>query len=702
MYESGKASCYEVIDKTNSRFQYFNAKHKRILPESPLTPDPVIYDCNVVALPQCDDTPSTGTKCQVNKADVTFCKYNNQIYKTVDSDCVVADPVPEKLCVKNENTLPPCEVNGGNGDAICLEHGYCIHSNTKIYSKDKDSSTCTEFDVKIDNDLLYFDKTFEMIESIDKDKVIYTSYKCQSDDTCVINPEKAIGQLVRKPNSVEMCLAGKKSISLTQSEQVYYNIAPTSNNFAGKTSFIIKTTGKSIVKVATYFGYLPNCKVISTIDESDVCKNNSNDEPANYCKISEDIYETKGTACAKITTLPNCEQTEIPDALDVCKDESGGGSLSYCMIENDIYETDELNSRCNIFQSSIANCFLTEGHSWPDDDEDACKNAIDQSKVDYCKFYNAIYKTVDDSKCGRFIYPFKTCKKTREVDTNSVCRNESDSLEVQYCKIGNIIFKTNGGKCNIIINDLTDSEELPICKQTEVVDANDDCKNSIDNTEVNYCKRGEIIYKKGLTPSCNKVNDFSTLPTCFKAAACNTDGSEATAVNYCINSNYIYKKGDTCVKLTSNTANSVSVTMFKKASSGIEISNNGTEAKYAYRCFYDENKESKICLIVKGYVVSGNNVIGCSGYTGDDCVVTPLTTCNATEDGKIGKEGSNKVVCVGGKSLVKVPTSATEKPIYVAYKSTTRNGIYEVEKDTYTLIEVGPNYAMKIKDYPGK
>jgi len=454
LYESGKASCYEVMDKNESRLFYFNAKHKRVLPESPLTLNPIIYDCDIAALPTCDATPpSTGTECKVSSEIVNFCIYSNVIYKTDGSDCVAANPQPEKICIKNENTLPACEVDGAN--PVCLKHGYCKHIDNKIYSKV--DGTCTVFDVEVNDSYYYFDKNFEMIETINNNEIIYTSYKCQSTDTCEINGDKTVGELVRTPTSVEMCLADKKSISLTQSEQIYYSIAPSDSKFVvnlgGKASFLLKTTGKSIVKIVSL---------------------------------------------AAVT------------------------------------------------------------------------------------------------------------------------------------------------------------------------------------------------------------GDMATLPECYAAGDCTTDGS--AAVNYCIwTDKVIYKKGSSsCDKLTSTTASSFGVTMFKGTGATLDVSSNGSDTKYAYRCSYDASKNSKDCLIVKGYIVSGNSVIGCSGYANDECVVTTITDCAATADGKIGKEGGKNCVCVGGKALVNVPSSATDKPTYIAYKSTVRNDIYEVEKNVFTLIEVGPNYAMKIKDYPSK
>jgi len=299
-----------------------------------------------------------------------------------------------------------------------------------------------------------------MIETINNNEVIYTSYKCQSDDTCEINGDKTVGELIRTPTSVEMCLDIKKSISLTQSEQIYYSIAPSNSKFVvnlgDKDSFLLKTTGKSIVKIVS------------------------------LAAVQSDM-----------ATLPTCKGS--PDA-DVCKD------------------------------------------------------------------------------------------------------NESP------------------------------------------------------NPEVNYCILNDVIYKKGST---------------------------------------------SCDKLTSTTASSVGITMFKGTGATVDVTTTVGEAEYAYRCLYDDNN-SEDCFIVKGYVVSSSSVIGCSGYANDKCVVTAITNCASTVDGKIGKEGGKISVCVGGKALV----NATEKPTYVAYKSTTTNDIYEDESDedgnVYNLIEVGPNYAMKIKNYPSK
>jgi len=466
LYESGKGKCFEVLDKTEANFQYFNTKHKKVLPESALTPDPIIYRCDVLStLPTCSNA-GEGSQCSDGTNTVNYCVSGEYLYKSITSPTDKCERITKKEgelfnCVKNANALPDC-IEAADSTKPCVpgavEDSFCT-TGTALRQTTADGCKAFTHATKT----YYFDKEFKMIKKVDSTSSIYTRYTCTSPGNCGKTDKKVAGQLARTPTSVDMCLdaTNSDSISLIQSEQMYYNINPSSNNFAGitkdRTSILVKTTGKSIVKVVSL-----------AATDSDMA------------------------------TLPPCDNEEV------------------CM--------------------------------------------------------------------------------------------------------------TNTG----------------------------------------------------------------------------------TAVNYCIytTNNVIYKNSGTCAKLTSTTAGSAGVTIFKGTGETLDVSNNGADAKYAYRCKFDGEANASECIPVTGYSISNTNLVTCSGFKDDDCEVTALTsalnTCANTEDGKIGKDGSKKVICVDGKSMMTLPSSVTESPSYVAYKSTTDNMIYGTQSGTYNLLEVGPNYAMKAKYIKGK
>ncbi|OUM68929.1 hypothetical protein PIROE2DRAFT_57781 [Piromyces sp. E2] len=321
-YESGKDTCQEMKDQDRrSSFIYFNDRHKRVLPQSPLTPDPVIYQCTVVELTSLDNCKLSGNqvtetaKCQ--KGDNTtldYCKKGSVVYRTVGETCVVAEEGELYDCKKNEHTLPTCPKKQNNS-ADCMDEGYCIHTDNKLYVKTNGVCGAVNLGASDVDAIWYFDKQFNRIkyDDIKSNTVIYTRYKFKNyeSDTWEKVEAAGVGEMIRVyPHSIEMCLGPEETIPLLATEQSYHEI---SGAFAGLESatYNIKSIGNGIIKITTGTeAALPEC---ASEESGGGVGNRKREEPeaeaiqctegGGYCRDSTTGYIAvkSGQKCALIT-----------------------------------------------------------------------------------------------------------------------------------------------------------------------------------------------------------------------------------------------------------------------------------------------------------------------------------------------------------------------------------------------------------------
>ncbi|OUM69772.1 hypothetical protein PIROE2DRAFT_2194 [Piromyces sp. E2] len=376
LYESGKGYCFEYLDREyQARLQYFNAKGKRVLPQSYNTKEPIIYVCEKGNLPTCG-SESSGCKNSLG-GSVEYCKTaGGGIKKTDDGKCVDYEPEWGELlgCEPLNHELPPCEVSADQ--PICMDEGYCIHSDDKLYGNVKED--CTKVDVTTGKEIWYFDKQFKRIDesTITTDTYIYTGYYATSveDDTWTKIPEKAVGEIVRlAPNTIEMCTGTGESIPLIQTtEQTYHSIEAGASKFAGLSAdtYTIKSTGDSIVKIDTTAAALAECSAedgndkIDDVGNSLVCSNTA--DVYCYHDTSKSITtKASGTTCKKITRTD-----DVKAAVSYF---DAQGKIPTTIADNTI----AVAYTCDYTDKKAGNCALLKGYFTPDGTKVVACNGID-------------------------------------------------------------------------------------------------------------------------------------------------------------------------------------------------------------------------------------------------------------------------------------------------------------------------------------
>jgi len=306
-----------MIDKSEAKFQYFNNKHKKVLPESSLTQDPIIYQCDVLSsLPICSNAGAS-SQCSDGTNLVNYCVYDGELYKYVTSP-VKCEKITYKKgelfnCVRIANKLPDCENDAGIDSCVtgAVKDSFCLDNNVL---RKTTANGCEAF--VHDTKTYYFDKKFKIIKKIDNNTSVYTRITCTSGSNCIINGKKVAGQLVRTPTSVELCLDAVKhdSISLLETKQLYKGITvATSGNFAGTSStgaIKVKTTGKSIVKVDSTDSTVKICKNGIAVNDPKCQDNSGTPEDVDLCITYRNIiYKQEGkcqilkASTAKSTTI---------------------------------------------------------------------------------------------------------------------------------------------------------------------------------------------------------------------------------------------------------------------------------------------------------------------------------------------------------------------------------------------------------------
>ncbi|OUM68922.1 hypothetical protein PIROE2DRAFT_3312 [Piromyces sp. E2] len=319
-YESGRGRCWEYLDHENaSHRQYFNSvKHKRVLPESTLTTDPIVYECDPTNLPKCKATHDN--KCQQEDgAVVDYCVLvdGSKVYKTVDNTCVEHTPAAGELlgCVLNGHTLPVCD-QVSNANVACVAESatgsHCISRRDGGMIYKSTASTCTLVTDKtaITKDVTshyYFDKEFKAIASVTASSRIYTRYACTLENgrpTCNVVSPAAVGEVVRTASDLRMCLANGESVGLTATGSQYLSITTAGTEFAGLAddTYTVKTIGNGIVKVGdTVTEAIPQC---NSDDETELpcVKNGSGNVNACYTSTDSKLYlTTQDNKCKQLT-----------------------------------------------------------------------------------------------------------------------------------------------------------------------------------------------------------------------------------------------------------------------------------------------------------------------------------------------------------------------------------------------------------------
>ncbi|OUM63138.1 hypothetical protein PIROE2DRAFT_10405 [Piromyces sp. E2] len=300
-YESGRGFCFEYQDiDRQDKLQYFNQKYKRVLPESTVTTEPIIYECT-------PDTDGVLRNCELNEHELPVCE----------------NASGDEKCREDAKEGSYCVNTGGSVDIFVTTGGKC-----KLYTDDKvmpDGRTKH----------FYFDKEFKLIDtsgSTDTTK-IYASKPIPN--TCTKMTQKAIGELIRTPTSVAMCLPDGKSMSLLQTEQEYLFITTTGTEFADVAAGThrVKTTGKSIIKVGDAAeGGIPTCKTDGTTGAA--CQNTSGDGLVNACISSSGgkLYvsvdgSTSGTKdCVQLT---HDSYTSVDGVIHFARDYTLANSYNY-------------------------------------------------------------------------------------------------------------------------------------------------------------------------------------------------------------------------------------------------------------------------------------------------------------------------------------------------------------------------------------
>jgi len=419
-YESGKDSCYEYKDldpKYKSSIHYFNTKFKRVLPKSSLTLEPIIYECinDKDKLPTCA-TPFEG-KCK-DASDVTsvvnFCKESTNFYKTMGNSCVKTSISEGQLlnCQLNNHRLPICE-QVANTEASCMENTdkeiYCVDSagaDAKIYQST--STSCSLFNNLTNTPLgtrktyFYFDKEFKRIEMITDTTKIYASYYCTNYSgsfVCNTIEIQEFGEIIKTPNSVEMCISNGNSITFSQTHQEYISI------------------DKNNIKTDSKINDTTNNTVENTVDEPENC------EIDDYNLPTCTQYEQENQSCMDGTegycVVPSCDNTMIYKSTETtCElisknnnfEQSSGQPTQENdnLVNNDSILTFKATGNSIIMvggKSVLPNCKLSGSEVKEDE---SCQT--DTNEVDSCINNNTIYIRKEVTKnifhCTKLTHPF--------------------------------------------------------------------------------------------------------------------------------------------------------------------------------------------------------------------------------------------------------------------------------------------------------
>ncbi|OUM70384.1 hypothetical protein PIROE2DRAFT_1541 [Piromyces sp. E2] len=99
-----------------------------------------------------------------------------------------------------------------------------------------------------------------------------------------------------------------------------------------------------------------------------------------------------------------------------------------------------------------------------------------------------------------------------------------------------------------------------------------------------------------------------------------------------------------------------------------------TDIAYAYECQFatgadGTSKDATSCTRITGYKVRESPVstaIYCSGLTGESCVIHNLSPCVASDVGKLGKSGSDAVICFGTANKIKLVADTPKVAFYTS------------------------------------
>jgi len=283
-----------------------------------------------------------------------------------------------------------------------------------------------------------------------------------------------------------------------------------------------------------------------------------------------------------------------------------------------------------------------------------------------------------------------TCKA--EAVTKKVCGNDENKQVV-----GGVIFDENklkicvsGGNSIEIKSGATVSyENLELLKEEDFPGA----------------QKSTISVKVNSDASVTLLVDV-TLPTCTENAGNNVCFDGAVNNQYCIKSGKIYlttiaaNGSATCALMTNQQAGLAAdaggpaIIYFNNDYEKIGIPTETTTNIMAYQCLFNPSSTYDLlsCDLIKGYIsdmTAGENkkIIHCNGWKGEGCTVTTKTTsenCSNDDEGKIVGKGTK--ICFGTTTTHSIPTTSPASSQYIAYKSSTINKNYGINKNDVALL----------------
>ncbi|OUM70386.1 hypothetical protein PIROE2DRAFT_56861 [Piromyces sp. E2] len=428
---------------------------------------------------------------------------------------------------------------------------------------------------------------------------------------------------------------------------------------------------------------LVTCKTAN--DEENQCKEKGNgDGEVDYCIHLNVVYHTVGNTCVPYTDyapgdgeLLGCKKNE--NVLPVCDSTAAGSPCiegvaegSHCIDDADLIYVTKEGGCTQVTDETL----IPDGESRVYYFDKEFKEIKEKDIVATTKIY------------ARYLCENPGTERKRAGNTALKC------LHFEATVNGDFVRKPDSVEMCL---DVSQGKTISLTKGKEAYSTLSCVSGkfaSISSTSVTIKNTGKSIVQVGSTPQA--------------LVACTNDGNNSqkcnngSPVDFCLNGgdSKIYKTDGTKCVVVKGKAGAGAVSHY--TSDNKAAATDFSDALYAYRCKFASGSgstEAAECLLVKGYLVSSNNLVSCSGIQGDACSITTIANCDAVEDGKIGKDGSKKSVCVGGKGIKEIPTSDTTEPVYVAYKSTMANGLYGRAGNVGVLLEVGPSYAMLAQDY---